>query len=163
MAKKGQIPGQIFIYLIALILFSLILLYGYNSIRGFKEKSEQVSYIKFKTDLTSMVKRVSPDYNTLKREKLFIGGDYTEVCFVQSYKKEDNFDFIRTHIGNLIIQDSFESRVDKNVFLFKKGIAESFDVGNINVTGGSVCIPVISGKARIEFKGMGDHVFISGW
>jgi hypothetical protein len=164
--SKSQLNAQIFIYIIAIILFSLILLYGYNAIRGFKERSEQISYIRFKTDLSSAVKRISPDYGTLKREEFFIGGEYTKVCFVQSYKREENKPNILATIAkkeDWIVEDSIKSGVDKNVFLFTDTLQESFDVGEIDVTDGYLCINLIKGKAKIQFKGKGDHTYISSW
>jgi len=164
--KRGQISAQIFIYIIAIILFSLILVYGYNAIRGFKDKSEQVAYIKFKTDLTSAVKRISSDYGTLKREELFIGGEFSKVCFVQSYKPESNSNLLG-NIGDFLIKDSVEAGVEKDVFLFTTRLQDSFYVGKINVTGvtgdGYLCIPFIAGRARVQFEGKGDHTFISTW
>ncbi|MBW2988918.1 hypothetical protein KY358_01230 [Candidatus Woesearchaeota archaeon] len=161
--KKGQVSAQVFIYVIAIILFSFILVYGYNSIREFREKAEQIAYIKFKTDLTSSIKRISTDYGTLKREKLFLGGDYIQVCLVQSYKQEENFDMISLAIVDPLIKDSFMGRVDKNAFLVKKSVSESFDAGTINVSGGYACFPVINGRVSMQFEGRGDHTLISGW
>lgn len=162
-SKKSQIYSQVFIYVVAIILFTFILIYGYNAIKGFKEKSEQISYIKFKTDLISTVKRVSPDYGTLKREEFFIGGDYKKVCFVQSYHPELN-PFFPSSITDLIVQDSFTSKVDKNVFLFTNTLQESFEVGQINVSNnGYSCFDVVNGKVKIQFLGKGDHTFISKW
>jgi len=159
-SKRSQIHAQIFIYIIAIILFSSVLLYGYNAIKGFKERSEQISYIQFKTDLISTVKRVSPDFGTLKKEEFFIGGDYNKVCFVQSYQPLDN---LADNIPDLIVQDSVKSGVNKNVFLFTTTFQESFDIGKINVADGYLCIDVINGKAKIQFEGKGDHTFISSW
>lgn len=168
MSKRSQISAQVFIYVIAIILFSLVLFYGYNAIRGFKEKSEQISYIKFKTDLTSTVKRISSDYGTLKREEFFIGGDYSKVCFVQSYKRNEDYSTILDSIFvssdyNPFIYDSFENNVTDNVFLLATGAPESFDAGKIKAADGYLCLNVINGKAKIEFLGQGDHTLISNW
>ena len=166
-SKKSQAHTQIFIYIIAMILFSFILIYGYNAIKGFKDKSEQIAYIKFKTDLVSTVKRISPDYGTLKREEFFIGGEYSKVCFVQSYKRGVLTTFVSTTDwkDDLIVKDSVEGGVDKNVFLFTTTFQESFDIGKITV-GTNIkydCIPVINGKVKIQFLGQGDHTDISQW
>ncbi len=167
-SKKSQIHAQIFIYIIAIILFSFILIYGYNAIKGFKEKSEQIAYIKFKSDLSSTVDRISSDYGTLKREEFFIGGEYSKVCFVQSYEKDENYDNILNNIRNSsdydpFIDDSFENNVVDNTFLLTTGAPEAFDVGKINVSNGYLCVDIKNGKAKIEFLGQGDHAFISSW
>lgn len=160
MHSKSQIHAQIFVYIIAIILFSFILVYGYNAIRGFKERSEQIVYIKFKTDLTSTISRISSDYGTLKREEFFIGGEYKKVCFVQSYNPPVN---LTEKVTDLIVRDSVRDNIGKNVFLFAGSLGESFDVGKINVSNGYLCIPVINGKAKIQFEGKGNHALISKW
>jgi len=170
-SKKSQIYGQIFIYAIALILFTIILLYGYNAIRGFKERSEQIAYIKFKTDLISTVKRISPDFGTLKREEFFIGGDYRKICFVRSYNKEDLnvYNAVKAAIMSSadydpFVYDSFDDKINKNAFLFTTTLQESFDVGEINVSNrGYECIDINNGKVKIQFEGKGDHTYISKW
>ena len=162
-SKQSQITVQVFVYIIAIILFSFILIYGYNSIRGFKERSEQISYIKFKTDLISAVDRISPDYGTLKREEFYIGGEYSKICFVQDYNPLPNIpDIIHTK-GDYLVEDSVRSGVEKNTFLFTNTLQESFDVGPINVTGMYNCALVRNGKVKIQFEGKGDHAYISNW
>ena len=153
-----------FVYVIAIILFSFVLVYGYNAIKGFKDKSEQVTYIKFKTDLVSTVNRVSPDYGTLKREEFFIGGEYMKVCFVQNYDPPPDLVGYITSEGQSIIADSVTGEVSKNVFMFSSSLQESFDIGKITVgTRGFDCFPVVNGKIKVQFEGQGDHTKISGW
>lgn len=161
--KKAEIPAQIFIYVSAIILFSLILIYGYNTIKGFREKSEQIAYIKFKTDLTSTVEKISSDYGTIKREEFFIGGKYTKVCFVQNYQIEDYnlHPEITENVDELIINNSVKSNVNKNVFLFANTLQESFDVGEINVSDGYLCVNLYNGKIKIQLEGKGDHTYIA--
>ena len=49
--KKAQIQGQVFIYILTLIITGMILLYGYNAITGISKRAEQVELVKFKNDL----------------------------------------------------------------------------------------------------------------
>ena len=174
-SKKSMIASQIFIYIISILIFSFIMVYGYNAITGFKGRAEQIASINFKTELTSTIKRVSPDYGTVKKEEFFIGGEYSKVCFVQSYDKEANFNAIKDGVIDPIVKDSFESNVDKNTFLFTDTLQESFDIGKIDVLSKYpqngitkdnqyyLCIPFINGKAKIKFEGVGDHTCISDW
>ncbi len=162
--SKSQISSQIFIYVIAIVLFSFVLIYGYNSIKGFKERGEQISYIKFKTDMTSTVNRISSDYGTLKREEFFLGGQYSKVCFLQTYNPPGNLDNLVT---DNIVKNIVEDGVDKNVFLFTTTLKESFDAGEIDVVnppnGGYLCIDTVNGKLNVQFEGKGDHALISAW
>src|SRR3989338_10623496 len=141
-SRRGQIFAQIFIYIIAITLFSFVLLYGYNAIKGFKERSDTISYIKFKTSLASTVKRISPDYGTLKREELFVGGDYDRVCFVQNYKQEENLAKILAAVTDEIVRDSVEDGDKSNVFLFEGAAPEALEIGIINLSNHYKCILV---------------------
>ncbi len=166
-SKKSMVASQIFIYIISILVFSLIMVYGYNAIRGFQGRAEQIASINFKTELTSTIKRVSPDYGTIKKEEFFIGGEYSKVCFVQDYPTTSSVDINK--ITDLIVKDSVESNVNKNTFLFTDNLQESFEIGKINViedngdNAGYLCVNLVNGKAKIKFKGMGDHTCISRW
>ena len=161
--RKAQIQSQIFIYVIAIAIFAFILVYGYNAIRGFGEKSDQISYIKFKTDLTSTVKRVAPDFGTVKRQEFFIGGDFQQVCFVQTHSPPEKItkDIAGNPITNPIIKDAVTSGSADNTFLISSSVEESFNIGNINVSpSGFDCIDILNGKVKIQFEGGGDHALI---
>jgi len=164
--SKSQISSQIFIYVIAIIIFSFVLVYGYNAIRGFKERGEQISYIKFKTDITSTVKRISSDYGTLKREEFFLGSQYSKVCFLQSHDPPPPIT-LANKVSDNMVRDIVKDRVDENVFLFTTTLHESFDVGEIDVInppdGGYLCINTTIGKLKVQFEGKGDHALISKW
>ena len=95
--KKAQIQGQIFLYLLGLFIVSFILLYGYNAMRTFKEKAEQVEFIQFQTNIFSSIKTISSDYGSVKKECLKItyrDGDNLFVTVdrlnrVQKFSSED--------------------------------------------------------------------------
>jgi len=105
--KKAQLYGQIFVYILSLVLISFILIYGYNSIKNFKQKAEQVSCLKFKNDLRNSVDSILSDYGSVQRKDLQVCSGYNQVCFVESYQKERN-DAPQGSIDP-IIRDSWES------------------------------------------------------
>ena len=39
--KKGQIQGQVFIYVLTLIITGIILIYGYNAITGIRNRADK--------------------------------------------------------------------------------------------------------------------------
>lgn len=166
MSKRSQVSSQIFIYVIAIIIFSFVLVYGYNAIKGFKERGEQILYIKFKTDMTSIVNRISSDYGTLKREEFFLGGEYSKVCFLQTHEPPDPA-ILEGFVGDKLVKDIVLGKVDQNIFLFTNTLQESFDAGEIDVinppNGGYLCIDTINGKLKVQFEGKGDHALISTW
>ncbi|MBI2140108.1 hypothetical protein HYU14_04230 [Candidatus Woesearchaeota archaeon] len=173
--RRAELEGQIFIYVLAIIIFAFILLYGYRSLAGIREKTEQVSFIKFKTDFISSVKRVAPDFGTEKREEFFIGGDYQEICFVRSINNGDNYGITFQEMSSIksksmLIADVVENNKDSAVpseresfFLLTTTLEESFAAGYIDTPGGFSCLPIINGRVKIKLEGKGNHAYISGW
>ena len=70
---------------------------------------------------------------------------------------------ILSKISNNLVKDSYEGNVTKNVFLFTEIFQESFDVGQINVSGRYDCFDVLNGKIKVQLEGRGDHTYISDW
>ncbi|PIN78936.1 hypothetical protein COV14_01535, partial [Candidatus Woesearchaeota archaeon CG10_big_fil_rev_8_21_14_0_10_33_12] len=64
--KKAQIQGQVFIYILTLIITGMILLYGYNAIKSISERAKQVELVKFKNDLKEDFETISFDYGSVK-------------------------------------------------------------------------------------------------
>ncbi|MBI2138395.1 hypothetical protein HYU13_02305 [Candidatus Woesearchaeota archaeon] len=166
MVKKAEIEGQIFVYILTIVVFSLILLYGYRSLTGIKEKTDQVSLIKFKTDLTSAIKRIAPDFGTLKKEEFFIGGEFRKICFVQSFNPPANLQSLinddTNPDKNPLISDSVQSRTGDNTFLLSNKLEDSFNIGPIEVNpNGYLCLPFLNGKVKVSFLGKGDRAEVS--
>ena len=86
--KKGQIAGQIFIYVIAVVVVGLIIAYGYSAIKGFSQKGEQVEYITLKSSLENSVKAIVSDYGSIKRPDISVPGKYEMICFVNKNRKD---------------------------------------------------------------------------
>ena len=53
--KKAQIAGQIFVYIIAVVVVGFIVVYGYSAIKGFSERGEEVESISLRKDLENSV------------------------------------------------------------------------------------------------------------
>jgi len=184
--SKGAVVGQVFIYIIAVIVFALVLIFGYQAITGFLDKGEKVAYLTFKTDLENAIKNVYSDFGTVAiyngRNVLAVPVDYEEICFVDLDKDPPPLDpnnpesFCRQ---NPLICDSWRTAKsnggytagDQNVFLKPIGLSP-IKVYRITVDTdmdgeeelsdeGYLCLPVIQGKLFMRVEGMGDHTFVS--
>ena len=157
--KKGELAGQIFVYIVTIILIGMVLLYGYRAIDSFRKRSEEVSYLKFKTELESAVKLTASDYGSVKREAFDVSGGYQGVCFVDldNINVNSNKDIAEYPL----IKDSIAGGVkDWNVY-FPNMEADPFYIGKIYVQGGFLCLPATSGKLTIRIEGRGDRAVIS--
>lgn len=161
--KKGQLIGQIFIYILAIILIAFVLGYGYKTIAGFRQKTEQASYIKFRNELQNAIKAISTDFGSVKIVQLDMPSNYKEVCFVRNH---ENFPVSFSAAGYPIIEDSVNSGIEKNVFLVQETVKESFYVGKITliilgIDKDFYCAPVLNGKVKLRLEGKGNHALIS--
>lgn len=165
---KSQMIGQIFIYVLAVILIGFILIYGYNAITTFREKSEQVFFVKLKNDLSNMVEIISPDYGSVKIRSFDVG-DYSKVCFVKNFGGfPDPIPSPSLFDDYPIMKDSVQSKVEKNVFLIKQRVEDSFFIGDITVDEDAdgveddiMCIQAVSNRIEIKFEGKGDHALLA--
>ena len=87
--KSAQLYGQIFVYVLTIILISFILVYGYDSILNFKKRAEQVSCLKFKNDLINAVESISSDFGSVKRKELQLCNGYTQACFAETFESSN--------------------------------------------------------------------------
>jgi hypothetical protein len=81
--RKAQMFDQIFIYILMLIIFSSILLFGFVAIKKLLSQGEVIDASRFKTSLKNMVDS-NIHYGTTQVEIVKIAGDYKEICFVDA-------------------------------------------------------------------------------
>ena len=182
-----MVVGQVFIYITAVIVFALVLIFGYQAITGFLEKGEKVAYFTFKTDLENAIKNVYSDFGTVViyngKNILAVPAKYEEICFVDLDKPVTiNAAFCSE---NPIICDAWRTAYnsgqdkgtngwqegDQNIFLKPIGLSP-IKVYKITVDTdmdgeeelsdkGYLCLPVVQGKLFMRVEGMGDHTFVS--
>lgn len=139
---------QLLIYIVAILLVALILLFGYRSIRGFIDKGDEAQLLNLKNDLTSTIERVSLSFGEVSIQTFTFPAKYKEICFVSSDKiSSRNSD----GIPDLIIQAAVRDGSDSNIFLVQDAPEPFADVGSITVANGYFCEPFIRGQLRLRF------------
>jgi hypothetical protein len=162
--KKAQmINSEIFIYILALIIFSLILLYGYNAISKFRSETNTVSLLQFKNELTNIVEKLGYEYGTIEKKELTLPSGYSKICFATLSEPYEITMYSGSDIGSYpIIQDSLSSNVKNNVFLISNGKIEPFYIGGITVEPNNFnCYVAVSGKVNVKFEAKGKTVLVS--
>ena len=158
--KKAQIHGQVFVYILTLIITAAILLYGYKAIIDINKRAEQVQLVDFKTKLRSDIETISTDYGSFKTKTYNVPSKVKEVCFYQKDVLEvgDPDDYI--NIDNPLIRDSI-SDTDNNVFLVIGNTIDPMELTRIEVDDGQIlCIPIISNSLKLRLEGLGDGVLV---
>ena len=170
--NKSQLYSQIFIYILAILLTSFILIFGYNAVKDFQARTEQVACLKFQNDLKSAVNIISSDYGSVERKDLQLCSGYKGVCFVDyeiNEENKNNLQFLYVNyaaepsIDDPIIKDSILSDAKKDVFFVDKIAKESFYVGKISIDGDVLCIKAVGNKISLKLEGKGDYTLLSEW
>jgi len=167
--RKSQLYSQIFAYILAIVIISFIIVYGYTAVSNFKNRAEQVACLKLKSDLQAAIESISTDFGTVKRKDIQLCAGYREICFVEGY---EDFDINTPAIYNPtpypvpidpIIKDSIKSETGRNVFLVDNIAKDSFYVGNISVYDDVYCIKAVNNEVSLRLEGKGDHTELREW
>lgn len=160
--KNAQMVGQVFIYILALVLITFTLIFGYNAIADMNERQNQVAIIQFRQELSNVVEIITPDYGSVKIRQFDITRDFQEVCIVKNFENLPEASSIPNKYRQ--VQDSVEKGISDNVFLIGENnkVEESFNIGEIALESGTMlCIPVVNGKINLKFEGKGNHALVS--
>ena len=167
--RKAQISGQIIIYILSMVIFAGILIYGYSAIQGFTKDQEKVAYIKFEEDFKNTVRGLLISYGDVEvfndRNPLKLPSGYTEICLIDLNVVESDIPaaLISPNTGTNfpLIQNSWASGVQSNVFLMQNDkLKETFFAGNITVAPNPpnkyLCFEITAGRATgIMLEGKG--------
>ena len=156
--KKAQIYGQIFIYILTIVLISFILVFGYNAVHDLKDRAKTVSCLKFEDDLKNSIASMLSDFGSVKIKNFKICEGYSRICFVETF---ENFDESELVDVDPLIKDSILSKTENNAFLVDTTAKEYFNVGSISAEPNVLCINARYGQISLKMKGLGNHVLLS--
>lgn len=168
----------------AVIIFSMVLIYGYNAIKQINTTRQQVEIIEFSESLKSAIKRTALDYGSVKRYDFKVPATYKEVCFVDldTMKSFPNkitgptgleaksaliADTVKTNIGAKDAQNVFTIPIAETPIKVEKisvnSTAECPDLTGHTPGSGWICIPTPTGKLSLRLEGMGDRTCVREW
>ncbi len=162
MSRRAQVIGQVFIFILAALVFVLILAYGYRAITGFLEQGEEVQLLDFRNELDSTIKMIRRDYGSVQRVDLRVPSRTEQVCFVST-----NAGDISGEQQQVLQQDypllyNAWATGSENVFLIPRQPTPLL-VPDLLVESGYVCIPAISGRVSLRVEGTGSKARVGPW
>ncbi len=182
-SKKGVGIGQVFIFIVAAITFSLIMIFGYRAINSFLHSGEQVQFVQFKTDLESSIKKIYTEYGSIRRVQYHPPARYHQICFVDMDYENINKEMEQLCALDPVACDVWSEAakakesgkkkgydaVDENVFLSPKdsGLVAmkvhqiSIYDENPDAPHGFLCMPIVEGIFSLTLEGKGDHTELS--
>jgi hypothetical protein len=165
--KKGQVIGQVFIYLITAVIIGVVLIFGVQAIMQLVSTSNDVRVATFQKDF---VTRLNSDfgYDSVDTKPVQIPGDFREICFIE----------LGTGIGcgrqsmnppRPLIEDSWKDCVQQNIFVLGNSKMLTMYVEGLKVndndpqhlTNKYVCSNITGGVVtNLAFKGYGSGVVV---
>ena len=190
--RRAEITGTVLGYVIAAIIFAMILLYGYKIVFKFQNDADRITSTQLAVDLKAAVKKIGADFGTIDKRELKLPSGVTKVCFLDMIWASDPNNDPDSSSGakqgicgsgntdyNIGICDAWKgasSNQGENVYLLNQNdiAADPIDAGPIKLglddaTNGYdssphyLCLPTINGKVEIKLRGLGDSVELSEW
>ena len=162
--KRAQIQGQVFIYILTLIITGAILLFGYNAIfgpEGILDREKEIELVNFKNDLKQDFEKMSSDYGSVEVETYSVPSKVKKICFYQE-GEEPEFHAMPKDLNPLIV-DSIKDETGNNVFLVIDDAIEPMDLGRIEISNegyNMICIKISSNRLKLRLEGLGDGVLV---
>jgi len=161
MNKKALLPGQVLAFIIAGIIFVLVLGFGYKAISDMLKGASDIGVAELKTDLESAVESTKRSFGSVRKIELRSPKEIDELCF---------FDYDKC--GSLSTPVSFDGKpLDWAVRACQAKSANVFSIPrlldlslvDVKVDDGFVCVPNVGGIVTIKLVGRGDHVLVDEW
>jgi len=89
-SKKAIIVGELFIYILAVVVFSMTVYFGFKAINTIIKQKEQIDFVSFKISLEREIKEVYSDFGTItvfNERNAFVGEGLKRICFVDTSKE----------------------------------------------------------------------------
>jgi len=158
-SKNAQIIGQVVMFILAGIIFVLILTYGYKAITQFLGKSEEVSVATFQNDLITAAETLKRDYGSVSKLELSLPAKYTTFCLANSDSNTPSTDFQAKYPR---LYDSWKTG-SQNIFLVPPPtVTMRKQIEDVTIPEGFFCIKN-TGKMVLRIEGLGDKTQITPW
>lgn len=152
---RGQVEGNVMIYVLGVFIASLILIFGYIAIKNFVGVQEDIQIINFRQDLTRDIESLSSQYGSVTKVHFDLPSELSEVCFDDysqySAQTASNLGYPLLSYISLITP-----RANNNVFLLSEGeIRYAFSVNQLSLENGFVCVNILDGNLDINMEAKG--------
>lgn len=167
--RRAQGTSQVIVFILALLIGSLVLIFGYTSLQKIRNAALETEKAKFQSGLESTLKGLS--YGSTRKKSLAVPGGYLAICFADLHYLRGQVppdggtgaELLYTSPTYRLVNDSIFSGVESNVFIMPDGIW-SFSVGdleiydaNLETNVGFGCFNLSGGRVEVGFEGLGNR------
>jgi hypothetical protein len=181
MKKKGQV-NQVFIYMMAAIIFGVVIIFGYKAVAMLLNLSEDTKLIQFKMDIVSSIDNMVPTQD--RRIKSYeLPDKFSKICFFNMKKGGSACEIgsggvctrncrkppsdLGSDLTNVMC-NAWISNVSTNIYLTPMSEfplqVKSIDPIRINSSNvedhGYLCVNITDGRFKLSLQGKGDRTQI---
>ncbi len=161
---------QVFVFIVAAIVFAIITIFGYSAITDFIDKGEQVEFYQFKTEIESSIKKIYPEFGAVRQEEYRVPVEYEQICFVdldapfdpssELCEKDPIACDVWETAQDPLAEITGYAAADENVFL-KPPAPIALKVFTLDIDGGFLCEDINGGRFSLRLEGRGSSVELS--
>jgi hypothetical protein len=172
--RRGQVIGQVFVYVLAAVVFSLILLFGYRAVTNLTQRSDEIMLMELRHEVQSAVNSIASNPD-VKKKVLQVPAKYKTLCFLGNITQcAVSYDDTCLCNGaaqctgadpsdlNALICESWKSGQKQNVFLWPMADIEIY-VADIVLEDCYLCVMPVDGKVELRLEGTGSATRIQQW
>jgi len=160
---KAEMIGQVFIFILAGLVFVLIITYGYKAVNYFLERQQEVVMADIKTDLDTAIQGIKRSQGSVRKIVLKLPSEYKAICFFDFETCSEIEDAkLPPPNENINVMWGVEAckAGSENVFTVPR--TPGLSMSEISVDGGYVCVPNNDG-ITLRLEGLGRKSKISAW
>ena len=175
--KKAQVITQVFVFILAAVIFGMIMIFGYKAINDFIQRSNEVAMLELRTEMVASINKMTTG-SDVRKVTFKIPSQVQYVCFLDFDRPLSNLrgdkalcDSSNQDYYFPIICDSWVDNVQQNVFFYPMTdveiSAQSLEVvqpGFVNGEGkGFLCIKTKKERITLRLEGKGDRTLLEEW
>jgi len=173
--KKAQMQ-QVFVFILAALIFGMILIYGYKAINDFIDRSREVSLLELRTELVASINKMTSG-SDVRKATFNLPPTVDYVCFLDLDKnriplEERHKQALCTEGSEYyfpLICDAWVDNVDQNIYFYpmtdltltsKPIEVNQYPLPDKGEAKGFLCIETKKDRITIMLEGKGDRTLI---
>jgi hypothetical protein len=158
MSTKAQIQGQVFVFLLALVIVAVILFLGYKGVQMISSQAQKAQLDKFKDAITHDV-QLYQDYGSASEAiKYSLPSSVQYVCFLNAKPYDPRNELCDSASDNyhLIACNAWSGNEFPSVFIIPPQNNFELKIQTLSVNGGAFCLKTSLGSIYVKYVGEGD-------
>ena len=160
MSQRAQIQGQIFVFLLALVIVGVILFLGYKGVDMMIKQGDKVQLDEFKRAVIDDAKLYQDYGSTSEAIKYTLPSSIKYVCFLEmgAYNLANEICTPASDSYQSLACDAWDKKT-ASVFTIPPKISD-LKITTLNVQGGAFCAETVLGNIKVTYEGLGDKTLI---